>query len=44
MLPPMGDLGSGIFLAAVVLTNAMLYGLVASYLCSRFKPASKKSI
>jgi hypothetical protein len=44
MLPPMGGLGSGMFFAAAVLTNAILYGLVASYIWKRFKPAAKKSI
>ena len=31
-LPPMGDFGSSTFFACVVLTNAILYGLVARYL------------
>lgn len=42
-LPPMGDLGSGALFAAVVLTNAILYGLVAQFLYIRVlhRPRSK---
>jgi hypothetical protein len=31
-LPPMGDVGECTFFAAVILTNAILYGLIARYL------------
>jgi hypothetical protein len=34
-LPPMRDFGSLAFLAAVILTNAVLYGSVARYLYAR---------
>jgi hypothetical protein len=34
-LPPMGDVGSSAFFAVVILTNAILYGLVARYIYVR---------
>jgi hypothetical protein len=37
-LPPMGDLGSGIFFAAAVLINIVLYALVANYLYGKLAP------
>jgi hypothetical protein len=32
MLPPMGNLGSGLFLLLGMMLNAILYGFVARYL------------
>jgi hypothetical protein len=34
-LPPMGDSGETMFFTAAILTNAILYGLVAYYVCSK---------
>jgi hypothetical protein len=34
-LPPMGDSGETAFFITAILTNAILYGFVAHYICSK---------
>lgn len=42
-LPPMGDFGSSVFFAAAIVANAILYGLLARYICSKISTTPTRS-